>query len=843
MTLPVKTAHYPKPARDACGAPLRLTRAMLMLLALHGMELLAASDVGEEARIDAILATLTLEQKVAQMIQPEIRDVSVEDQRRYGFGSVLNGGGSFPGGDKHASPSDWLALADAFYDASLDRSLGSAGIPVIWGTDAVHGHNNVYGATLFPHNIGLGATHNPALAGRIAEATAREVRATGQDWIFAPTVAVAVDPRWGRTYESFSSQPDLVTSFVAPVVEGLQSQQTIATAKHFIGDGGTRRGEDQGDTVLPLDELMRIHGPGYEAAIEAGVLTIMASFSSWNGQKVHGSRQLLTEVLKEGMGFDGVVVSDWNGIGQVRYCSNDDCAQAINAGIDMVMVPEEWKAFMDTTLQQVRDDVIPQARIDDAVRRILRVKLRAGLIDDPRPPSARAAEQPVGTLGAPAHRALAADAVRQSLVLLKNNDELLPLKPTADILVAGSAADDIARQSGGWTLSWQGTGNSQEDFPGATSIFQGIQQQVISGGRVRLRQDGAYEEKPDVAVIVFGEDPYAEGVGDVAHLSHSARYPEDLALMRRLQEDGVPVVGVFITGRPAWTNPELNASNAFVVAWLPGSEGSAVADVLFAVPGDEYDFRGQLPMPWPAHDADPAGAADVVPAALFPAGYGLRLTDRISIDPALDETAHGEAPPVEEVLFDRRSQPPWSLMIAGKRGACSGYAARIPCRQIRSLMSRSGTTRYRKMPVGYAGGRLVGTDPRPAVLWQHVDGKMTDLQDSFPDGAVVALHLRVDARPAAPVELAMRCGEDCGGAIDVSDSLQRAPASSWFDLQFPLRCFHERGVDLGRVTIPLVIRSADALDVTIADVRIRESRAGDGPRACPSDSTATREKS
>lgn len=843
MTLPVKIARGARTAGVACGAKLRLARAFLVFLAIQGVALAAASDVGEEARIDAILATLTLEQKVAQMIQPEIRDVSVEDQRRYGFGSVLNGGGSFPGGDKHASPGDWLALADAFYDASLDRSQGSAGIPVIWGTDAVHGHNNVYGATLFPHNIALGATFNPALAGLIAEATAREVRAAGQDWIFAPTVAVAVDPRWGRTYESFSSQPDLVTSFVAPVVEGLQSQQTIATAKHFIGDGGTRRGEDQGDTVLPLDELLRIHGPGYEAAIEAGVLTIMASFSSWNGQKVHGSRQLLTEVLKEDMGFDGVVVSDWNGIGQVRYCSNDDCAQAINAGIDMVMVPEEWKAFLDTTVQQVRDDVIPQARIDDAVRRILRVKLRAGLLDDPRPPSARAAEQPVGTIGAPAHRALAADAVRQSLVLLKNNDELLPLTPTADILVAGSVANDIARQSGGWTLSWQGTGNSQEDFPGATSIFQGIQQHVMSGGRVRLRPDGAYEEKPDVAVVVFGEEPYAEGVGDVAHLSHSARYPEDLALMRRLQENGVPVVGVFITGRPAWTNPELNASDAFVVAWLPGSEGDAVADVLFASPGGEYDFRGQLPMPWPAHDADPAGAADAVPAALFPVGYGLQLTDRISIDPALDETAHGEASPVEEVLFDRRSQPPWSMMIVDGKGRPQRVRAprtlsadRQLGVEVRDYQVQEDARRLRWSPA-------TGTDPRPAVQWQHVDGKVTDLQDSFPDPAVVALHLRVHDKPAAPVELEMRCGDGCAGAVDVTDILQQAPASSWFDVQIPLRCFRERGVDLGRVTIPLFIRSAGALDMTIADVRIREIRAGDSPRVCTDASKATREHS
>ncbi len=823
---------------------LRRGRGLSALLLGSSLTLAAAPEprsLEQEARIDALLGTLTLEQKVAQMVQPEIRYVTVDDQRRYGFGSILNGGGSFPQGDKRATRGDWLALADAYHQASLDRSEGSAGIPVIWGTDAVHGHNNVFGATLFPHNIALGAANNPALVGRIAEATALEVRATGQDWIFAPTVAVALDSRWGRTYESFSSQPALVVRLTPPAVRGLQSQHTIATAKHFIGDGGTLGGKDQGDTVLPLEALLRIHGAGYEAAIDADVLTVMVSFSSWNGDKVHGSRQLLTEVLKEQMGFDGFVISDWNGIGQVRFCSNDDCAAAINAGIDMVMVPQHWRAFLRNTAQQVRDGVIAQARIDDAVRRILRVKLRAGLLDEPRLPSARAADLPPDIVGSPAHRALAADAVRESLVLLKNDRGTLPLSSNASILVAGSLADDIARQSGGWTLSWQGTGNQNSDFPGATSIFAGIERQVAAGGgRAMLRPDGDYESKPDVAVVVFGEIPYAEGAGDVTDLNHGARYASDLALLRQLHADSIPVVAVFVTGRPAWTNPELNASDAFVVAWLPGSEGSAVADVLFAEPSSDLDFRGRLPMSWPAHDANPSDPSETVGEALFPVGYGLRLSDQATFTAKLDEVSYSKPATLEEVIFDRRSQPPWIMMMSDGEGVVH---------QVRGARSISADALLRVETMDYRvqedARRLLwapsGADrqrPAAGIFWQHVDGDTVDLASTFDDDAVLALHLKVAAAPAASVELVLRCGERCAGVVDVTEDLRRSTAAIWFDLQVPLQCFRDRGADLSHVTSPLGIFSGSPLDMVIADVRVREPRPGDTPVACPVDAPA-----
>ena len=367
--------------------------------------------------------------------------------RRFDLGSVLNGGGSFPGDDKHASPEDWLALADDFHEASTDTSDGGVGIPAIWGVDAVHGHNNVIGATIFPHNIGLGAARNPDLIRRIGEITAREVRATGLDWNFGPTIAVARDDRWGRTYESYSEDPEIVTLYARALVEGLQGtvgspeflgeERVIATAKHFLGDGGTFEGLDQGDTRASEEELRDLHGAPYVAALDAGAQAVMSSFSSWHGLKLHGHAGLLTDVLKGRMAFDGLVVGDWNGHGQLPGCSNESCADTIRAGLDLFMVPEDWRALHRNTLRQARSGAIPEARLDDAVRRILRVKIRAGLLDSGRP-SERALGGQFDLLGAPEHRDVARQAVRESLVLLKNDDG--PPAPLAEVARAGSGA-------------------------------------------------------------------------------------------------------------------------------------------------------------------------------------------------------------------------------------------------------------------------------------------------------------------------------------------------------------------------------------------------------------------
>lgn len=618
-----------------------------------------------EARITGLLSKLTLEQKVAQMIQAEIRSATPDDFRKYRLGSVLNGGGAFPGGQKHAAVSQWVALADQYYDASMDTSGGAPAIPVIWGTDAVHGHDNVFGATVFPHNVGLGAAHDPDLIQRIGEVTAREVAATGIDWDFAPTLAVVRDSRWGRSYEGYSDRPDIVRAYAGRMVQGLQglagtpsfldAYHVLATAKHYIGDGGTQNGIDRGNNVSSERALLAIHGQGYVSALKAGVQTVMVSYNSWRGIKMHGQRYLLTDVLKGRMGFDGIVVSDWDGIDEVQGCSKDHCAQAINAGIDMIMVPDQWLAFLHNTVAQVRAGDIPLSRIDDAVTRILRVKLRAGLFEKGRP-SSRPLANRAAEIGAPEHRAVAREAVRKSLVLLKNDKCLLPLSPHANILVAGESADDIGKQTGGWSLTWQGTGNTNADFPGATSIFEGIRAAVTAaGGTATLSVDGSFRSRPDVAIVVFGESPYAEWLGDLKSLAYRgpgvegreaamprpppevsaladtppaapraveadhAGVPPELALLKRLRQAGIPLVAVFVTGRVRLVAPEIDAADAFAVAWLPGTEGAGVADVLIAKPSGEvnFPFTGRLSYAWPA--LDPGSNA----RPLFPYGYGL----------------------------------------------------------------------------------------------------------------------------------------------------------------------------------------------------------------------------
>jgi beta-glucosidase len=605
-------------------------------------------DPAIEARIDNLLKQMSTEQKVGQMIQAEIRWITPRQVRDYHIGSVLNGGGGFPDKNKYSTVADWVALADAFYEASMDTSEGGLAIPVLWGTDSVHGVNNVIGATLFPHNIGLGAARNPDLVRRIGEVTAIETAVIGIPWTFAPTLAVVRDDRWGRTYEGYSEDPEIVRAYGREIVQGLQGtpgsddylddSRVLATAKHFLGDGGTEQGIDQGDNLDSDRRLFDIHGQGYVTALAAGARTVMASYSRSRGHRMHGNYFLLTKMLKGKMGFDGFIVGDWNGHSQLPGCSKRSCAAAINAGIDLVMAPDKWKSFYRNTLRQVRKGEIPMQRIDDAVRRILRVKFEAGLFEA-GPPSSRVYAGRTEYLGSAEHRAVARQAVRESLVLLKNNEGLLPLRRDARVLVAGPGANDVARQSGGWTLTWQGTDNKAEDFPGATSIFEGIEQAVsAAGGQATLSEDGRYKEKPDVAVVAWGETPYAECVGDRQHLNFAVDDAASLALLEKLRAAGIPVVSVFLSGRPLWVNPQLNASPAFVAAWLPGSEGGGIADVLFRNQDGtvNYDFTGKLSFSWPASTHQLVlNVGDENYEPLFPYGYGLTYADQAILSNAL----------------------------------------------------------------------------------------------------------------------------------------------------------------------------------------------------------------
>lgn len=581
-------------------------------------------DPDTEARVTQLLKQMSLEEQVGQVIQTDISAVKPEDLRRYPLGSILAGGDSGPHGDERASPAAWLALAREFRAVSLEPRQGHTPIPLLFGIDAVHGHNNIVGAVIYPHNIGLGAAHDPELLERIGAATAQEVAATGIDWAFAPTLAVPQDVRWGRSYEGYSQDPQLIARYAKAIVVGLQGPASLsgklqaghvaATAKHFLGDGGTAHGQDQGDDQIDEEELIARHAQGYPAAIDAGVLTVMASYSSWQGEKMHGNRALLTDVLKGRMGFAGFVVGDWNAHAQLPGCQAGSCAAAFNAGIDMFMAPYAWKELFASTLTQVRSGEISRQRLEDAVRRILRVKMKLGLFESGRPYEGRAE-----LIGSDTHRALAREAVRKSLVLLKN-DGVLPIRAGARVLVTGPAARDIGVQCGGWSISWQGTGNTNADFPHGESIYDGIRNALREAGGTVV--DDA-ESKPDVAVVVFGEPPYAEFLGDRKLAVDNVRAP--LTQLRTLRKQGIPVVSVFLSGRPLWSNPEINASNAFVAAWLPGTEGGGVADVLVGTASGEArtDFSGRLSFVWPA-SVFPTTPTSPQAAILFPLGYGLR---------------------------------------------------------------------------------------------------------------------------------------------------------------------------------------------------------------------------
>ena len=641
----------------------------------------------EDARIADLLARMSLERKVAQLIQPQINSFTAADMERYRFGSYLNGGNGGPYGDEFAPAAQWLKLADEMWDASTKPlPNGEPAIPAIWGTDAVHGHTNVIGATIFPHNVGLGATRDADLVHRIGAATALEMRATGIEWDFSPTIAVARDRRWGRSYESYSQDPDIVAPLGAALIEGLQGKvgtpehlsadRVIATAKHFFADGGTAQGVDQGDVSGDIAELKAIHAKPYPAAIAAGVESIMASFNSVNGVKMHGNRDLLTGVLRDEFGFKGMVVGDWNAHGQIAGCKVDDCAQSLLAGLDMYMVPDDWRALHANLMRDVQNGTIPMARVDEAVARVLRMKLRLGLLDaDAVKPSLRPNGGNFALLGSPQHRAVAREAVAKSQVLLKN-DGMLPLAAGAKILVAGRGADSVAQASGGWTLTWQGglELTNEKYFPGATSIWAGLKQAAeAAGGSATLSVDGSFAAKPDVAVVVFGEEPYAEFEGDRKNAVFTDE--EGLNLLRKFKAAGVRTVAVFLSGRPLWMNREINAADAFVATWLPGSEGAGVADVLFG----KRPATGRLSFSWPAQcDGKPVNGPE---GALFNLGYGLSLGERSSIG-KLDETcAYLNAGPAADWFVDGKLAP--GTVITGDgaplpnlRGQAGGIAAR-----------------------------------------------------------------------------------------------------------------------------------------------------------------------
>jgi beta-glucosidase len=752
-----------------------------------------------EAKITTLMARMSLEEKIGQMIQADTGAIKPEDLKRYPLGSILAGGSSPPIGAPDRSPrGPWLATAQAFDAVAREMRPGHTPIPLMIGIDAVHGNNNLVGATLFPHNSALGAMRDPALIARIGQATAEETAAMGFNWAFAPTLAVPQDIRWGRAYEGYGQMPELVASYAGAMIRGLQGapgkgtlQQghVAASAKHFLGDGGTLNGVDQGDTQVDEATLIRIHSAGYPPAINAGTMTVMASFNSWNGEKTHGNKTLLTDVLKGRMGFEGFVIGDWNGHGQVNGCTNTDCPQSFNAGLDMAMAPDSWKGLFDATLAEVKSGQIPMARVNDAVRRILRVKFQLGLFNPARPFETKA-----DVVGSAEHRAIARAAVRESLVLLKNNG-VLPIKPSAHILVTGDAADDIGRQSGGWTLSWQGDGNTNADFPGATSIYAGIAQAAkAGGGSAELSTNGSFKTRPDVAIVVFGEQPYAEMRGDIRTLEFEAGEKQSLALLKTLKAAGIPVVSVFLSGRPLWTNPEINQSDAFVAGWFPGSEGAGVADVLI---GGKVDFHGQLSFPWPA-TAGQFTLANGQDTPLFPYGYGLKYGQNGKLGTLSEDPGFTVASVNTSIYFARGKVPaPLALTLAPG----------ITRAAVDSATTQEGAIRLAWSTAGEAA--ISG----PAFALERETNADLNLQITY----------RMDTSPTGPLKLLMG-----SGSVDIAKAI--VANGQWNVLRVPLKCMRDHGAAMTAMAKPFALASGAGTTITLSDIRLATDPAG---AVCP----------
>ncbi len=758
----------------------------------------AISDMKTERQIDTLLAQMTDEQKVGQLIQADISAIKPEDLARYPLGSILAGGNSGPYGDERATATKWSQLVSEFRNASR---MAGAGIPILFGVDAVHGHSNLPEATIFPHNIGLGAAHDVDLIERIGAATAAEISGSGIEWTFAPTLAVPQDLRWGRAYEGYSSDPALIASYASAMTLGLQGQlvagkpldadRVAATAKHFLADGGTIDGRDQGDARISEAELVAKHASGYPAAINSGALTVMASFSSWNGVKHHGNPSLLTDVLKGRMGFTGLVVGDWNGHSQVAGCSATDCPSAINAGLDLFMAPDSWKGLFESTVLAVRDGKISKARIDDAVRRILRVKYKLGLMGD-----VQTKRGDTALVGKKEHLELAREAVSKSLVLLKNDDGVLPIRNGARVLIAGSGADNMAMQAGGWTISWQGTDTTAADFPNGQTIGRAISEAVkANGGAATISTAGAFKAKPDVAVVVLGEKPYAEFEGDVPNLAFRPQSGEE-ELIARLKSQGIRVVVVFLSGRPMFTGKLINQADAFVAAWLPGTQGHGVADVLVAGINDKpsRDFTGRLSFDWPSDARSPF----VEP--LFPVGYGMDYTRTkklglVNEDPRIDLSSLNQA---NAYMVRGKVPAPWNLQMDGS----------ISTRAV-DLSAQEDATQF----VWNANGVFV------------INGPAVDLSKQLDEDWAMLIDWRIDRPATGPVLLSLG-----GAALDLQQTIRALPTGTAQQTRIPLRCFAEAGAKFDAVGSPIRMQAAKGLVATIRNVHIEAIKE---KAACP----------
>ena len=767
--------------------------------------------VGNMAFVEEVLSEMTLEEKVGQTIMADLDFIKPSDLKRYPIGGILNGGNTSPNGNQRASTNEWKRLAQDFYDESTNSG---ADIPILWGTDAVHGHSNVFGATIFPHNIGLGASANEKLLEDIGAAVAEEVLATGLYWTFAPTVTVPQDYRWGRTYEGYSESPELVSKLGEAFIYGLQGRgdqflapnKIIGTAKHFLGDGGTYLGVDQGDTKVSENILKDIHGTPYYSALDACIQTVMASFNSWNGSKVHGNEYLLTEVLKNQMGFDGFVVGDWNGHGQIPGCSNGSCPESLIAGVDMYMVPENWKDLYRNTLRQAENGDIPIERLDDAVRRILIVKERLGLFEGKKP-----SNSPFSEVGLQHNRDISRQAVRESLVLLKNNENVLPIKQGKKVLVIGPDADSLRTQTGGWTLDWQGTNNQNKDFPNSITFLDALKEEVGAENVTHVQfLNSVNAEDYDVAIVAYGEQPYAEGVGDRSNLNFSSK--RHIAFLELLAENKIPTVSLFFTGRPLWVTKEINLSDAFVVAWLPGTESRGMTDVLVNGDKTNYDFTGKLPFSWPKNTYQAnLNYYDATSDPLFAYGYGLTYEDNVSV-PNLDE---GEINANEQL-------PKIELLKGTISENFIGYIQESNLQQVQissnKVSSQNNIVKVDLIDVNKQDDtlKLKITESDYLNSFLLLSKEILNLR-SFDDG-YINLRARVN-ETNQDIKYLISCGIGCTPVLDLSEFLTKS--DTFIDYSLPIKCFsNNSSLDLSKVNLPLYIATKGPLDLDLMKVEV-----------------------
>ena len=710
--------------------------------------------------IQSIINKMTLEQKVGQIIMPDIDEVTPNEAKKYQLGTFLNGGGKFPNKNKNSSVDDWKKLSKEFYDASpiVDGRV----IPILWGTDAVHGHNNVIGATIFPHNIGLGSTMNPDLVKRIGEVVAKEVLSTGIPWTFAPTIAVPQNDLWGRTYEGYSEDPELVSELGKSMILGLQGEgaefldnnHVLATAKHFLGDGGTEFGIDQGNTILEEENLKNIHGKPYFAAINSCIQTVMASFNSWNGQKVHGSEYLLKSVLRDQMGFKGLVVGDWNGHGQVPGCSKENCPESFNAGVDIFMAPDEWKPLYKNTLRQVKQGIISEERLNEAVKNILAVKYLLGMFNGRKPH-----EYPHNYIGISEHRKVARQAVRESIVLLKNNNNVLPIKANKHILVIGEAAN---------------------------------------------------KNKPDLVIFVYGEDPYAEGDGDRNTLFYQNYDRKFKKYMKNIYDQEISTVSLFISGRPLIVNEELNLSDAFVQLWLPGSAIEGMTDVIFTNAKNQiiYDFKGKLSYSWPKTASQfVLNFGDKNYNPLFEYKYGLTYKDNIFIGSIDIEDALPK--PSEITLFMGSAYPSYREVISYFDNSKNEQTYEGISSDIFEHLKSGITISKFDFKKQDDAKKIDFGNQKSYKSWEIASGANEDL--SYMNQGSIELIIRPHQIASEELKFSIGCsktseeiktsGSDiCYKSFDLSNILKDNKGNEWQVIDLPLICLDDANFNISSIT-------------------------------------------